>query len=42
MKSCDGGKSTLARPGSLASDGTDFTVTFVQRGSTSPFATCVA
>jgi len=40
MKSCDGGTKTLARPSALASDGTDFSVTFVQRGSTEAFNTC--
>ncbi|MEU4245410.1 G1 family glutamic endopeptidase [Actinoplanes sp. NPDC026619] len=32
MTSCSG-SATLARPGAIAADGTDFTVTFVQRGS---------
>jgi hypothetical protein len=40
MKSCDGGTKTLAKPSSLASDGTDFSVAFQQRGTTDAFATC--
>lgn len=32
MTSCNN-SATLARPGAIASDGNDFTVTFVQRGS---------
>jgi hypothetical protein len=39
MTSCDQSL-TLARPGAIASDGTDFTVTFVQRGKSEPRKTC--